>query len=344
MSLKNLSVENRIPRRLKNKLFNKRINELYKKFNKSFNINEDYAVAISGGPDSLALAFLTKIYSIKKGITSKFFIVDHKLRNGSTQEAKLVKKVLNKFSIKAEILTWQGKKPIHNIQSLARKKRYELLFSQCKKLKINNIILGHHLDDVFENFFLRMLRGSGLKGLVSLDKKTKIEKINLLRPLLEFDKSDLIYISKKVFNFYVEDPSNLDTKFKRIKIRNLMTELEQNGLDKNKFSLTIDNLKNSNKTILFYVEQNLKKNIYFDKKKNILILNNDFFSQSYEVIFRSLSEMIKLIGMKYYPVRGKKIDNIIKKNMNNTLSIETLGGCIIKKVNQTVILAKEHQN
>ena len=66
-----------------------------------------------------------------------------------------------------------GKKPTKNIQSIARKKRYELLFSSCKKFKINNILIGHHQDDLFENFFIRILRGSGLKGLVSFDKKTK---------------------------------------------------------------------------------------------------------------------------------------------------------------------------
>ena len=69
-----------------------------------------------------------------------------------------------------EILTWKGKKPFKNIQSLARIKRYELIYTRCDKYKIKNILVGHHLDDLFENFFIRMLRGSGLKGLISLVK------------------------------------------------------------------------------------------------------------------------------------------------------------------------------
>ena len=72
-----------------------------------------------------------------------------------------------------KILTWNGRKPTNNIQSVARDKRYGLLIKECKKFKINNILLGHHLGDVFENFFIRILRGSGLNGLISLDKKTK---------------------------------------------------------------------------------------------------------------------------------------------------------------------------
>ena len=123
-----------------------------------------------------------------------------------------MKQVLKKHSINAQILTWKGQKPSKNVQSLARKKRYELLFAQSKKYKTNNILLGHHQDDLFENFFIRILRGSGLKGLISLDKKSNFYGKNLLRPLLDQKKEDLVYLSKNVFNFYVKDPSNNDEK------------------------------------------------------------------------------------------------------------------------------------
>ena len=175
MNLKNLSVKIKIPRVLKNKLNNKKISQIYKKFTKSISINENFIVAVSGGPDSLALAFLSKIYSIQKNLKVKFYIIDHKLRSESTNEAKYVKKILNKFQINTEILYWQGKKPTTNIQSAARTKRFELLLSKCKKLRIPHILLGHHQEDLFENFFIRFLRGSGLKGLISLSKKTELQ-------------------------------------------------------------------------------------------------------------------------------------------------------------------------
>jgi tRNA(Ile)-lysidine synthase len=342
MSLKNSNAINKIPKVLKSKLNNKKIFKIYKKFEKSFKINEDFIVAVSGGADSLALAFLAKIYSIKNNLVSKFFIIDHKLRHESSNEAKTVKQVLKQHSIKSDILTWRGKKPSKNIQSLARNKRYELLFSQCKKFRINNILLGHHLDDLFENFFIRMLRGSGLKGLVSLDKVSKIDNKNLIRPLLDQKKKDLIFLSKYVFNFYVEDPSNQDEKYQRIKIRKLIEKFQKNGLDKKKLIKTISNLKHSNNVVSFYVNQNLIKNSYFLSKRNQLILNNEFFQQPYEIIFRSVSDSIKSIGNKYYSARGKKLDKIINEIKNNRSFRATLGGCIIEKVNQTVIISKEH--
>ena len=341
MSLKNLSVKNKIPNILKKKLTNRKVIQVYKRFEKSLNINEKFAVAVSGGPDSLALAFLAKIFASRKGLVSKFFIVDHKLRLDSTKEAESVKKALKKISIDAEILTWKGKKPSKNIQSLARKKRYELIFSKCDKYKIYNVLIGHHQDDLIENFFIRLLRGSGLKGLSSLNEKTQISKINLLRPLLNEKKEDLALISKYIYGFYIKDPSNFDEKYQRIKVRKLINELKINGLDKKKFNKTIENLNYSNSVVDFYVRENIKKNSYTQINNQKLILSNNFFKQPYEIIFRSLSESIRHVGKKYYPVRGKKIDRIIHLIGSKTSFKVTLGGCIIKKVNGTVILSKE---
>ena len=342
MSLRNLNATIKIPKLLKDKLKNKKINQIYNHFERSLKIDQNFVVGISGGPDSLALAFLAKIYSIKKNLIVKFFIVDHKLRPESTNEARYIKKFLKKFFINLEILTWHGKKPQSNIQSKARKKRYELLISKCKNLSIFNLILAHHQDDLFENFFIRILRGSGLKGLISLNKKNKIDDINILRPLLELSKKDLLFISKNVFNFYVNDPSNYDDKFQRIRIRKLLSFLEKEGLDKNKFINTIENLKHSDKSIAFYVKDNLKINTFFSEKKKEMIISSDFFKHPYEVVFRSFSDVIKNVGKKYYPVRGKKLEKIIREIEKESFFKATLGGCIVKRVNQTIIISKEY--
>ena len=341
MSHKNLSVKIKIPKFFRDKLKDKKINLIYKRFEKSLNINENFGVAVSGGPDSLALAFLAKTYSLKRKINPKFFIVDHKLRQESTKEAKTIQKILKRASINLEILTWKGKKPKNNIQSIARKIRYKLMSDRCEKYKIQSMLVGHHQDDLIENFFIRMVRGSGLKGLVSLDKKSKIDNTNIYRPLIDQKKDDLVLVSKKIFDFYVRDPSNNDEKFQRIRIRKLIEELRKDGLDMNKFLKTIKNLKYSNNVINFYVDENLKQNTFFSNKDKRLILNRSFFLKSYEVVFRGLSDSLKKIGGKYYSVRGKKLEKMIYDIQNNRLFRSTLGGCIVEKVNHTIIISKE---
>ncbi len=341
MSPKNSNVSKKTHKFLLNKLKDKRILQIYKKFESNLFINKDFIVAVSGGPDSLALSFLAKIFAIKKFLTVKYFIVDHKLRKESTSEAKYVQRLLKNYSINLNILTWNGVKPKKNIQSVARDKRYELLINKAKKYKIKNILLGHHLDDLFENFFIRILRGSGLNGLISLDKEIKKNEVNLIRPLINVDKKDLIYISKNIFGSYIKDPTNEDVKYKRVKIRNFLTQLSLEGLDRNKFFLTIKNLKIANENVKFYIKKNLDENVTFLQKKESVILKESFFFQSDEVVFRSFVELIQIIGKKYYPVRGKKIDKIIQLiNLQSSFKV-TLGGCIIKKVNGTIILLKE---
>ena len=343
MSPKNLNVPNKTHKNLLNNLKDKRIFQVYRKFENILNLNQDFIVGVSGGPDSLALCFLTKIYSIKKSLNVFYYIVDHRLRKNSSTEAQLVKNLLMKQNIKSDILKWYGKKPKSNIQSLARNKRYSLLTIQAKKLNIKTILTGHHIEDLYENFFIRMSRGSGLNGLVSFSEKTQRDKINILRPLISFEKKYLNYVAIKVFKSYVKDPSNEDIKYKRVRIRKLIKNLHNDGLDKNKFLLTIKNLTDSNETIKFYVAKNLKDNSYIYKNKSKIILNKEFFNQPHEITFRSLTEIIKFVGKKHYFVRGKKVVTIIDKLKGKTrFSVKlTLGNCIIQKINQSIIVVKE---
>jgi tRNA(Ile)-lysidine synthase len=345
MKKKSLNVKKKIHSSILEHLNNKKILKIFKDFKNFLKITSKFAVAVSGGPDSMSLAFLAKCLSLTKKIDVKFYIVDHKLRKNSSLEAQTVFSSLKKFDINCKILTWNGKKPSSNIQAKARDKRYSLLTNQCKKDKINYLLLGHHIDDLYENFLIRLLRGSGLKGLTSFGGTSEYKKngINILRPLINLEKKDLIYVSKNVFNFFVKDPSNLDENFKRIRVRNLITNLEKEGLDKKKLQLTINNLKDSDRSLNFYVKNNIDQNSMFSKKNNIFILNKFFFAQPHEVIFRSLSFIIKTISQKYYSTRGKSIKNLILKIKLSKINKKvTLGGCFIEKVNETILISREN--
>ena len=200
MKKKSLSAKKIIPRNLNfNKILkDKKIFEIYNKFEKNLDKikkQSKIAASVSGGPDSLALCFLLSCYKFKKNdkIQPLFFLVDHRLRNNSQKEAIFVKKLLQSKKLDLKILKWNGKKPTSNIQNIARKKRYELLFKECKKLNIGVVLTGHHQDDIYETFFIRLLRGSGPEGLSSFVNKEKEfnfkkKKIKVIRPLLDLIK------------------------------------------------------------------------------------------------------------------------------------------------------------
>ena len=343
MNLKNLSVQNKKHKKILSQLNSVKISKIYNEFSSSLEVGENLAVAVSGGADSLALAYLTKCYSLKNKIKVKYYIVNHMLRKESSSEAKNVKKILRKIDVESTILDWKGKKPSKSIQAKDRDKRYSLLANECKKNNIKYLLLGHHLNDLFENFLIRMVRGSGLNGLISFSKSTKYrgQDLKIIRPLLSLEKKNLLHISNEVFGFFVKDPSNINEDYKRIRIRNLLHSLENEGLDIKKLKLTINNLKDSDKSIKFYVDRNLKKNVVFLKRKNIYILNLNFFDQSHEIIFRSFTKLIQKIGKKYYPTRGKSINELIEKIHKKSFNKITMGGCFVERISETILISQE---
>ena len=113
------------------------------------------------------------------------------------------------------------------------------------------------------------------------------------------------------------------------------------GLDQNKFDTTINNLSYSNKAIKYAVDENINKNIFYSKKRKSMYLNKTFFECADEIKFRSLSKCIRELGNKYYFARAEKIKRILNLVSSNKEFKTTLGGCIIKKTNNTVIIKEE---
>ena len=349
MKRKNLIAKKIIHNFYLDKLKNPKIKKIYLKFKKNIKKNKfnKVCVAISGGPDSLALAFLSKCYSIKENTEIYFCTVDHKLRPESSIEAKKTRDILKKFGIKCEILKLIKNSINSNIQSKAREGRYNLIFNECSKRKINFVVTAHHKNDLYENFFIRLLRGSGLKGLSSFSKiKNNIKKnssIYILRPLLNVTKNELFYIIKNTFKFHIKDASNKNEIFLRIRLRNLINQFAKEGLNLEKLKRTIDNLHSSNQTIEFYIKQNLCKNSKYFLEKKTSIIKDNFFKQPDEIVFRSLNELIVKIGNKPNFTRGNKLKDLIArlKSSKNKLKF-TLSGCIIEKINKSVIIYPEN--
>ena len=323
-----------------------RIKNTYKIFKNSLFPHiksKNFCIGVSGGPDSLALAYLSNIYAKEFKCTIKVFIVDHGLRLESYNEAKKTKKILKKIKISSKILRWKGNIPKSNIQSIARKIRYKLLFQECKKLNIHNLLLGHHFDDLIENFFIRLFRGSGLKGLSSFNLINNFEENNfkLIRPLISLKKKDLTYLTNEIFKTFILDSSNYQNKFLRVRIRNYINYLKKDGLDFKKIKLTINSLRNADETLAFYYKVAEEKHITFIDKDTILVSRKILKEEGQEIIFRTIGSVISKVSENYYPPRGKNIVNLIEKIKSKQFKRITLGGCILEKVNDSFLVKKE---
>jgi tRNA(Ile)-lysidine synthase len=310
--------------------------------NKLDSLNKkNYAVAVSGGPDSLALVALTKAYFYNKKTKFYYVLVDHNIRKNSAKEAKQVQNLLKKHQINLKIIL-NKKKITKNIQGLARNTRYELLSSYCKRNNIKTLLTAHNLEDQVETFLIRLSRGSGLKGLSSMSPLTKIDnKINLYRPLLDIKKNSLIKLSKNVFGKYFKDPSNKNLKYLRTKVRNLKGPLEKSGIEYDQIIKSINNLALSKATLDEYLKKIFEDTIR-KTKKEILLNFKKFNRLNKEIKIALINESIKRLKNNYYSLRFKKVENLIVNLGQKNFKQATLGGCIfvLKKDNLCLKIEK----
>ncbi len=320
----------------------KDLSSLYLSFkNKLQNLKiKSSVVAISGGPDSLALAALTKAYSLKSKKKFFYVLVDHNIRKNSSKEALKVKILLKKFKIFLHVLS--NKKAIsRNFQGEARRIRYELLTKFCLKKKVKLIITAHNFEDQVETFFIRLSRGSGLTGLSAMKPLVDLhKKVKLFRPLLDVKKLMLKKTSKKVFGKYFIDPSNKDKKYLRTRIRNLKKPLIESGISYDKIFKSINNLASSKKTLDEYFSKIIGKII--KKSKNQIFINlSKFNKQNSEVQLMIVNNAIKEISNSYYSPRSKKVLNLIKNIQSNKNINATLNGCLFSIYKDQICVKKE---
>tara|TARA_B110000438_G_scaffold201604_1_gene193103 strand:- start:473 stop:1546 length:1074 start_codon:yes stop_codon:yes gene_type:complete len=314
--------------------------EIFKKIK-----NKDFAVAVSGGADSLCMALFSKMYAKEYGSKIHVLIVDHNLRKESHKEALQVKTILKKNKISSKILKWKGKIPVKNIQKNARDLRYFLISNYCLKNKIKYLTTAHHEDDQIENFFIRLLRGSGLTGLSSMATDVNYSRtLRIIRPFLTFKKSDLKYVTLNHFKTYIKDPSNKDEKFLRIRVRKYKSSMEKEGLDTRKIIKTVNNLVSANQAIIFYKNRALYKHVSFSSKNRCVINKKIFKQEAGEVVFKSFSEILSHVSGAYYPPRSKKIISLIERLKEEKFIKSTLGGCTIEKRNNSILITKELKN
>ncbi len=326
-----------------NILSDKKISNIYSIFKSNLSKiikDKPFLVAVSGGPDSLALAALSKIYQTENKSKVFFVLIDHGLRVDSSKEAFSVKRLLKKQKIFLNLIKVKTKIK-SNIQSLARKERYRLLVEFCKKKKLKTILTGHHSDDQIETFLIRLSRGSGVQGLSSMSKISKLEnKIILFRPLLDFKKNELKYLAKKIFTKIFQDPSNEDKKYLRTKIRSLKSQFEKSGIKHEQIIKSINHLASTKETINLHIERVLDSCVKKEKKKTIINFK-ELVLEPNEIKLKVLGHVIKKFSNSYYPPRSKKIMNLIKSIELKKINKLTLGGCIIKKSGDYLTLTKE---
>ena len=153
-------------------------------------------------------------------------------------------------------------------------------------------------------------------------------------------KLDLTVIAKQYFGKIFKDPSNTNKKYLRTKIRILIKQFEKNGIKHERIISSINNLGTTRDTLNAYISK-VEKNCVKKRRKETIVSLESFSLENNEIQLKVFSNCIKNVSKKYYPPRAKKIINFLNKVKHDTNLKVTLGGCIIHKIHNNLVICKE---
>lgn len=311
------------------------------------NGQRNVAVAVSGGPDSMALLHLMREWAQGKNVIIHALHVDHGLREASAQEARQVQDIIETWDdVRFALLSWAGVKPESALQEEARRARYALLSEYCNAQGISTLFLAHHMDDQVETFLFRLAKGSGLDGLAGMrPQQIYGEGLTLCRPLLDIEKSDLVALCEEKHIAYLKDPSNENSAFARVRLRKSREVLEAEGFSGKRLSKTASRLLRA-RVALEQVTETAFKNSFLNKNTNRIEFNfNILNSWPEEIVLRVVLKAMEEIG----PIRdyGPRMENlealIYDLRSPQAFRKRTLGGVIFERDDESrrLILNRE---
>lgn len=283
-------------------------------------------VAVSGGSDSTALMRLLADLAQHEKIELFAATVDHGLRPESASEAATVSMLAQHWGIPHETLKWQGWDGTGNLQDQARRARYRLLVDWADENGLNAIALGHTADDQAETVLMRLARAAGVSGLSAMASTRKECGVTLLRPLLAATRANLRAYLKAQDIQWIDDPSNQDQRFERIKARTALSGLGQMGITAETLSRVAKNMAQAREALAQYARESALR--YVKVVEGDLCVDRDGFGTLPEEIRRRIVvASVSWIAGGEYPPRHKSVDQVLEAmSLGQTA---TLGGCIL---------------
>ncbi|WP_341763622.1 tRNA lysidine(34) synthetase TilS [Candidatus Tisiphia endosymbiont of Beris chalybata] len=325
-------------------LYEQFINNINNLIGDSINVSNDFstptiALAVSGGSDSIALLMLAHKWAKSSNINLIVISIDHHLRSNSKLENEYVRNLSHKLGYSHYQLHFDSKNNFSNLQARAREARYKLMTELCIKLDILTLFTAHHLDDYIENYCIRSEKKSSVFGLSS-HYIIWYNNIRIVRPLFNIPKQQLTkYLITNNIKWF-EDETNLSNKYLRNVIRkrlNIEGENKKTQIIKEQLAVNQQ------------VEEQLHPEFIACIAEAVQIYGLGFalidllkFTEFFTVVKKQvISFTLNTISGKNYQGRTDAITRINELLQQPTNFTKTLHGCIIRKINDHLIVYRE---
>ncbi len=301
---------------------------------------KQYGVAVSGGPDSMLLLNVLSRWANLEGKFLNVFSFDHNLRKESLNEILFVKKACKKLKCNFFQIKWH-EKPKSALMEQARIARYSYIAKECIEKNIKTLFLGHHADDIAETVSMRIINNSYLEGLCPIFELREIFKIKLFRPLLCFTKNQILQLNSKKKIDFISDPSNLDDKYLRPRVRKVLNneiELKYNLV---KAASIFCNIRKYNEK---FIREKLKYD-YFYRNEGFLEIHRDIFKNYPKfLVLNFLRIAILRLGNKSYFSKVEILEKIYFKALQDKSKTYTFGGCILVINKKKILIYREYND
>lgn len=307
-------------------------------------------VAVSGGSDSMALLDLMAWHGKEKGVEVFAVTVDHGLRAEAKDEAQLVASFCASREIPHSILhwSWDG---TGNLQSKARKGRYELISQWALRKGVDVVALGHTRDDQAETVLMRLARQAGVDGLSGMQRSFERHGLKWIRPFLfGLGRSELRdYLESRQIE-WCDDPSNEDASFERVRARRAAACLAEIGIDSETLWTVASNAQSARSALDHYAWREVAENEIVTTDRGDLILPEQFLTPKHsvptEVGRRIMIAALRWVSGGEYPPRRSALLGIDVGMID--ADRHTVAGCLISRVkaprrmDQTLRITREY--
>ncbi|NQU70360.1 MAG: tRNA lysidine(34) synthetase TilS [Rhodospirillales bacterium] len=300
------------------------------------------AVGVSGGSDSMALALLAADWAKARGGSVTALTVDHGLRSGARAEARRVACWLSGRGIDHHVLRWTGIKPASGIQAAARRARFDLLSRWCRGHGVLHLLLGHQREDQAETYMLRLARGSGPDGLACMSGVSETPWLRILRPCLGIPRARLRAALQLAGQEWIDDPSNLNTVFARVRVRTGLAESDEGEPAIDRLFMTAGKLGLARRALDGQIAGLLGRAVSIHPAGYCHFDMAMIASAPEEIGRRALARIVTCIGAQEYGPRRERLDRLYRALRDDGLRHpRTLAGCVIARRRGGVLVARE---
>lgn len=294
-------------------------------------------VAVSGGSDSTGL--LLALNQVNRALASPRTLValtvDHRLRAASAAEAAEVKDLCLRLGINHDTLAWDEPKPATGLQAAARAARYRLMADAAERLGLIGVVTGHTADDQSETIAMRRQRSSddAAAGLAGIPPATLFDsRLWVLRPLLETRRDAIRLWLTGSGQGWVEDPSNADRRFERVRMRQHLLDAE---------AMTVGDIGGMRRARAAAVAELIESSATWQEDGCYRL---DCDPAQFDTLIATLEAMAGLVGG-----RARAMDRGARAQLKDFVSCEapsprTLGRVVMKRTGNVIIMHRESRD